>query len=115
MSVKKLRRNVQTPVAVNEAASAALPNLAGEKEQFLRRMESTLRMMRDDLDTLRDHVGHALAVLRGFPAYVREQDLPKDCPGWGLYDIFSNVCALCDYNLDCMTAGDEREKPSREK
>ena len=115
MSAKKQKRNTQTPVAVNEAASAALPNLSGEKEPFLRCMESTLRTMRDDLDTLRDYIGHALAVLGGFPAYVREEYLPTDCPGWGRYTTDLHMCALCDYNLDCMTAGDEREKPSREK
>jgi hypothetical protein len=103
MSVKRQKRNAQTPVAVNEEASAALQQLRTEQEQFLRRMDNTF-----DLDGLRHRVGNALAVLRGFPEYVREEDLPEDCPGWGRYTINISPCGLCQWNLACMTAEEER-------
>ncbi len=32
--------------------------------------------------------------------------LPEGCPGWGNYTFDLTTCALCDYNINCMTASD---------
>ena len=107
MSVEKPKPNTQTSVSVNEEASAELRMLRREQERFLRIVDNTLGGIGDDLDSLRHRVRNALDVLRGFPEYLRKEDLPEDCPGWGRYGAASS-CASCRWNLECLIATDQR-------
>jgi hypothetical protein len=68
-------------------------------------MYATLRPLAPHVDALRGRVGHALAVVRGFPASIHVDDMPDGCPGWGLYRTDLMTCGLCPWNLDCMIVG----------
>jgi len=115
MSVKKQRRNAQTPVAVNEEASTALQERCTEQAQSLQHMERALRRIGDELDALRARVRQALSLGRKLPDDLRMEDLPDGCPGWGNYSTDLMTCGLCRWNLACMTAEDERNEPSRDQ
>jgi hypothetical protein len=115
MSSKKHKRHTQTPAAVNEAASAALQQRCTAQEQSLQHMASTLRGIGDALDALRARVRQALSLGRELPEYLRVEDLPDRCPGWGNYATDLMTCGLCPWNLDCMTAADAKTEPSRDQ
>ena len=115
MSAKKPKRHTQKSIAVNEEASAALQKLCTQQEQSLQHRERTLRGIGDELDALTGRVGHALALARGLPEDIRAEDLPQGCPGWGSYSTDLMTCGLCRWNLDCMTAADEWNEPSRDQ
>jgi hypothetical protein len=112
MAVKKPKRNTQKSVAVNAAAFAALQERCTAQEQSLQHMERTLRGIGDELDALRARVRQALSLGCELPEYLRVEDLPDGCPGWGNYSTDLMTCGLCPWNLDCMTAEDERNEPS---
>lgn len=42
------------------------------------------------------------------PDGVTLEMLPDGCPGWASYQVDSPICALCDYNIDCMGSGDAK-------
>ena len=67
MSIKKQRRNTQTPVAVNNEAAAAMQQRCTEQEQALQHMARILRGIGDALDALRARVGQALSLSRKLP------------------------------------------------
>jgi hypothetical protein len=114
--VSAQKPNTQKSVAVNEEASAELPKLRREQEQFLRGMENLMRRIDADTYRLRHRVQNVLALLRGFSDYVRANDIPEGCPGWGRYTMPPSrrrstsppsPCALCRWNAECLTAGAE--------
>src|SRR5262245_2177974 len=115
MSVKKPKHNIQTPVAVNEEASAALLKRCTAQEQALQHMARILRGIGDELDALRARVRQALCLGRTLPDYLRVEALPDGCPGWGNYSPDLMTCGLCRFNLECMRVPDEREMPSRDQ
>ena len=115
MSIKKQKRKTQTPVAVNEAALAALQKRCTAQEQALQHMARILRGIGDELDALRARVQQALSLGRQLPEYLRVEDLPDGCPGWGNYSTELMTCGLCPWNLDCMSVPDEREMQSRDQ
>ena len=115
MAVQKPNRNTPRSVAVNAAAFAALQERCTAQEQSLQHMERTLRGMGDELDALRARVRQALSLGCELPEYLRVEDLPDGCPGWGNYSTDLMTCGLCWFNLDCMTAEDARNEPSRDQ
>jgi len=114
VSAKKPKRNTQTPAAVHESAFVALQERCTEQEQSLQHMARILRGIGDALDALKARVRQALSLSRKLPEYLRVEDLPDGCPGWGNYSTDLMTCGLCPWNLDCMTAEDERNEPSRD-
>lgn len=38
------------------------------------------------------------------------ENRPEGCPGWGTYSTDQVVCALCEYNLECMTVKEYRSE-----
>ena len=42
------------------------------------------------------------------PEGITQAMLPDGCPGWGAYNIALTTCALCPYNVECMTVGDAK-------
>ena len=42
------------------------------------------------------------------PEGISVEMLPDGCPGWGNYATDLSVCALCDYNIECMAVGDSK-------
>jgi len=111
MSIKKQTRHPQTPVAVNEAAFVALQEQCTAQAQSLQHMERILRGIGDALDALRARVRQALSLGRELPEYLRVEDLPDGCPGWGNYTLDLMPCGLCRWNLRCMSAADARTEP----
>ena len=115
MSVKKQRRNAQTPVAVNEEASAAMQQRSPEPQLSLQQMESTLRWMNEELDRLRGVIRLVLTLARGVPEEIRAEGLPEGCPGWGHYSMELTTCALCRWGFHCFSVAHARTEPSRDQ
>ena len=42
------------------------------------------------------------------PEEITEDMLPDGCPGWGMYNTALTTCALCPFNVECMTVGDAK-------
>ena len=42
------------------------------------------------------------------PEHLTQEMLPTGCPGWGAYNTALTTCALCPYNVECMTVGDAK-------
>ena len=114
MSAKKPKHNTQKSIAVNGAATAALPPLRTEPEHILRCMEKTVRSLSQSLDALQVQLGEAFTALGLYPDYVQQADIPAGCPGWGQYKLETICCALCPHALDCMTAQVSREEHARD-
>ena len=101
------------PNVVNEESSVELPRL-DEGDQPFPSIADLLLEMDKDWDALSDWKPPMISDSYGLADEISAELLPQDCTGWGRYDTNSIVCALCDYNVDCMTAGDERQ-PSRDQ
>jgi hypothetical protein len=115
MSVKKPKRNTRTPVAVNNEASAVLQRRGPAPQLSLQHMERTLRWMGEQLDGLRALIRLMLALAQGRPEEIQAAGLPQGCPGWGHYSTDLMLCGVCRWNLDCMTAAEERTEPARDQ
>ena len=42
------------------------------------------------------------------PEHLTQEMLPTGCPGWGAYNTALTTCALCPYNVECMSVGDAK-------
>jgi hypothetical protein len=71
--------------------------------------------MDDNWDALRDWGPSPTADDYALFDEIRPEYLPRNCPGWGQFDIDSSVCGLCRWNVDCMSAADESTEPSRDQ
>jgi hypothetical protein len=115
MSIKKTKRNVQTPSVVQEEPSVELPYRDAEEQPFPS-IASLLSEMDAEWDPLSDGGQSTIPYdCYGLSDEILAEYLPPDCPGWGRYDTDNIVCALCPYNVGCMIAEDESTKPSREQ
>jgi hypothetical protein len=71
----------------------------------LQDMYTTLRTLAQEVDALRDRVGHALAAVRGFPESIHVDDIPDGCPGWTMSEPAMPPCQQCPHKWDCFEAG----------
>lgn len=71
----------------------------------LQDMYTTLRTLAQEVDALRDRVGHALAAVRGFPASIHVDEIPDGCPGWTMSEPDMPPCQQCPHKWDCFEAG----------